>query len=159
MKYTIDDYEQMIALKESNDLLPTTSLQELIVALNRNDFNESEDSVIKVHTSLIAPSYIRNPYMLAKSLEGRTSHTQVRAKVSGSYIVIRIGEDIVPGPFRKRVLRGLRNYQKFSIDKTKVPPTYRRRPSVFTRTLQSEIEDPIVFLATDAKFVWTIKQK
>ena len=119
--------------------------------------DEGECLSLSVHTSLIAPSYLIVPAMMAVSLSNIVSAPVAQSWVSGDYMHIYMGEEKIPTTFRARAIAGLKGEGVFTARRKEIPLCYQTRPAVFSHILSQAYGGMKIYAEESSKTItWKI---
>ncbi len=158
---TIEDGEDLFQQAIELELKPAASTIAVCLAILTRESGEGRQRVkITISRDLVPLSYHTVPAMFARAMAPRCPYTALQAFLKGDYLVVYAGEERTPSSFRERVRSGLTTDRKrFSIDRKRVPVTYRRRPSLMSCIMTSELGETVCNSCKNDKIIWKIKAK
>lgn len=135
------------------------TLQTLCIAIAHKARPEGGNSVlINIHPDLLAPSYRLIPAMFGRSLTVKLSeYPSVHSYWRNGMLRLRLSHQRVPTTFKARVLAALMKKQQFEIRKSKVPESYRIRPSLLSSVLSMSLGRKVCNHCKDDKMIWKVK--
>lgn len=156
---TIEDGEDLFEQTARLDLKPAASTMAVCLALLTLNHAEGRQKVkITVHKDLVPVSYHQVPAMFARAMASRCPYSTVQAFLKGEYMVVYAGEERTPSSFRERVRLGLTDKRRYSIERKRVPLTYRRRPSLMSSIMTSELGKQVCNACKNDRIIWRIRK-
>lgn len=160
MKLRITNDRQLLGLYQEYGIKPAANITQLLIAI----FNDAEKHNIRscriyVHIDFLAPSYAINPSMFARTITNKINYLVVQGKLikKATQVFLRAANSKVPTTFRAMAIRALTKKKKFVAFKADIPRSYRIRPSLFIRSIESEVDGDIAMIAKGDRYIWKLK--
>lgn len=140
MKIEIPNGEQLLYQMELANMKPGDSLQALCIELMNHGFTtEEEVTIVKFASEIVAGSYLGNPAMFARSIGERCPYEFLQSFLKDGFLLVRGSNKKKVTTFRGQVRERLEHSAEFTTRKSLVPMSYRRRPSILSSALTSDL--------------------